>query len=234
MSSFSPIQKVLAWSVHIFTASGLLAGFMAILAIEERDWKMVMVWLGVCLFIDGIDGTFARMFNVKEVLPNVDGKTIDYVIDFATYAIIPAYFFHQTELVSELWRFPCTAIILLVSAIYYGKEGMVSTDNYFIGFPVLWNLVVFYLFFVTELHPTINTVLILIFAVMHFIPIKFAYPSLTSKLRVITLVITVLFFATLVGILHYYPIRKMWLTGSALLVVGYFAVLAIYNTWLEE
>jgi len=34
--------------------------------------------------------------------------------------------------------------------------------------------------------------------------------------------------------LHYYPLKKTWLSGSALLVVGYFGVLAIYNTWLEE
>ena len=234
MSSFSPIQKVLAWSVHIFTASGLLAGFMAILAIEQKEWKIAMIWLMISLLIDGIDGTFARLFKVKEVLPNVDGKTIDYVIDFATYAIIPAYFFHQTELVHEMWRLPCTAVILLVSAIYYGREGMVSNDNYFVGFPVLWNLVVFYLFFVTQFGPTINAVLIIIFAVMHFIPIKFAYPSQASKLRVLTVGVTALFFAILVGILHYYPIRKMWLTSSALLVVGYFGLLAVYNTWIEE
>jgi len=234
MSSFTSIQKALAWSVHVFTASGLLAGFMAILAIEQRDWKMAMVWLVVCLVIDGIDGTFARLFNVKEVLPNVDGKTIDYVIDFATYAIIPAYFFYHAELVEEIWRFPCTAIILLVSAIYYGREGMVTDDYYFVGFPVLWNLVVFYLFFVTQFSPTINTILILIFAIMHFIPIKFAYPSQASKLKTLTLVVTVIFFSTLVGILHYYPIRNVWLTGSALAVVGYFAILAIYNTWIEK
>ena len=234
MSSFSPIQKVLAWSVHVFTASGLLAGFMAILAIEQKDWKMAMVWLVVCLLIDGIDGTFARLFNVKEVLPHVDGKTMDYVIDFATYAIIPAYFFHQTELVSEMWRFPCTAVILLVSAIYYAREGMVSKDYYFIGFPVLWNLVVFYLFFVVQFSPIINTILIIVFAIMHFIPIKFAYPSQTSKLRVLTVGVTAIFFAILVGILHYYPVRKMWLAGSALLVVGYFGILAVYNTWIEE
>ena len=72
------IQKALAWSVHIFTASGLLTGFMAILAINEKDWRSTMFWLLAALIIDGIDGTFARMFRVKEVLPYIDGKTIDF------------------------------------------------------------------------------------------------------------------------------------------------------------
>ena len=48
----------------------------------SRDWSS-----DVCSSdLDGIDGTFARMAKVKEVLPHVDGKMIDYVIDFFTYA----------------------------------------------------------------------------------------------------------------------------------------------------
>ena len=80
MNSFSPLEKTLAWSVHLFTASGLVAGFMAILAINEKEWRVAMLWLVACLVIDGVDGTFARLFKVKEVLPEIDGKIIDYVV----------------------------------------------------------------------------------------------------------------------------------------------------------
>jgi len=105
-TQYNTLDKALAWSVHLFTASGLLAGFMAILAINVKDWRAAMFWLIVALIIDGVDGTFARMFKVTEVLPNMSGKTIDYVIDFATYAIIPAYFFYMAELVSPTWNLP--------------------------------------------------------------------------------------------------------------------------------
>jgi len=150
MNQQSPtfIQKSLAWGVHLFTASGLVCGFMAILAVNEKNWRMAMMWLVVALIVDGVDGTFARIFKVKEMLPNVDGQSMDYVIDFATYAIIPAYFFYEAQLVPDVWRLACTSAILLVSALYYGKQGMVSDDMYFIGFPVMWNMVVFYLVFV--------------------------------------------------------------------------------------
>ena len=50
------LEKSLAWSVHIFTASGLLAGFMAILAVQAHNWRAAMFWLLACLVIDGIDG----------------------------------------------------------------------------------------------------------------------------------------------------------------------------------
>ncbi|MEM9820270.1 MAG: CDP-alcohol phosphatidyltransferase family protein, partial [Bacteroidota bacterium] len=83
--SFTVIEKSLAWSVHLFTASGLVAGFMAILAINHQNWREAMLWLVLCLVIDGLDGSLARVFKVGEVLPYMNGKTIDYVIDFATY-----------------------------------------------------------------------------------------------------------------------------------------------------
>lgn len=230
----SPLQKTLAWAVHIFTASGMVAGFMAILAINEKDWREAMFWLILCLIIDGIDGTFARMFKVKEVLPFMDGKTMDFVVDIATYAIIPAYFFHEADLVAESWKLPCTALILLVSVIYYGKDGMVSGDNYFIGFPVLWNLVVFYLVFVFQASETTNLVLIVVFSILHFIPIKFAYPSRGARFRIPTLLFSVLFFVVMIAITYLYPERNGLLTFGAWLCGLYFGMLAVYNTVLEH
>ena len=109
------------------------------------------------------------------------GKTMDYVIDFATYAIIPAYLIyaaklHGTYLVPEHLRMTTAIIILLVSTLYYGKEGMVSNDLYFVGFPVMWNLVAYYLFFIFDASPMINFGLIIFFAILHFVPIKFPDP----------------------------------------------------------
>ena len=207
---------------------------MAILAINTQDWRSAMLWLVLCLIIDGVDGTFARIFRVKEVLPYINGQTIDYVIDFATYAIIPAYFFHEAQLVDEAWRLPCTSIILLVSALYYGKEGMVSDDMYFVGFPVMWNMVILYMVFVVDLSPILNALVILFFAILHFVPIKFVYPSQAKSFRTLTLTVTVIFILTLIGILWFYPERKLWLIVSAILTASFYAVMAIYNTWIEK
>lgn len=228
------IQKALAWSVHIFTASGLLTGFMAILAINEKDWRSTMFWLLAALIIDGIDGTFARMFRVKEVLPYIDGKTIDYVIDFATYAIIPAYFFYEAELVSQDWRLPLTFLILMVSSLYYGKEGMVSDDNYFVGFPVLWNMVVFYLVFVLSCSHLINGILVVFFAILHFVPIKFAYPSQASRLKGVTIAASLVFLIALPLMVYYYPERPMWLKIVMILNLCYFGGIATWDTFIYK
>ena len=207
---------------------------MSILAINAQDWRQAMLWLVLCLIIDELDGSLARVFRVKEVLPYMDGKTIDYVIDFATYAIIPAYFFYEAHLVSEAWRLPCTAIILLVSALYYGKQGMVTDDLYFLGFPVLWNMVVFYLLFVFPFESTGNVVLVFFFAILHFLPIKFVYPSQGRRFRRLSIGVTIVFIATLAAILWFYPQRIFWLTLLAYLTAGYYALMAIYNTWIED
>lgn len=230
--TFSAFQKIGAWSVHIFTASGILSAFMAILAIEQSNWVESFWWLLLCLFIDGIDGTFARLFNVKEVLPQMSGKDIDFIIDFATYALIPAYFFYKAVEVPTGFELPLTFLILMVSAIYYGKQGMVSDDNYFIGFPVIWNVAVFYLYFVFNASPIGNAIIVTVLSILHFVPIKFVYPSRASRFFWPTLIFTIMIFVAMIGILWSWPDPGIfyWL---AWLPVIYYGIMAIYNTWIE-
>ena len=204
---------------------------MAILSINAKNWRAAMAWLFVALLIDGIDGTFARMFKVEKVLPNMDGKIIDYVIDFATYAIIPAYFFYMAELVDPAWNLPLTYLILLVSAIYYGKEGMVSDDYYFMGFPVMWNVVIFYLIFIFSLNELGNAAIIIIFAIMHFLPIKFAYPSRATNLKTLTLIFTAIILLTMILAVWFYPNVPAWLKWISIASLAYFGLLAVVDTF---
>ncbi len=229
--SYTTLDKALAWSVHIFTALGLLAGFMAILAINSKDWRVAMGWLFVALVIDGVDGTFARKFKTNEVLPNIDGKTMDYVIDFSTYAIIPAYFFYMAELVYPSWNLPLTFLILLVSVIYYSKEGMVSGDYYFVGFPVMWNVVVYFLIFVFSFNAAGNVFIIIIFSVMHFLPIKFAYPSRATRLKTLTTIFTAIMLLSMPVIVWLHPNVPFSLKCVATGSLAYFGILAIIDTF---
>ncbi len=83
-------QKAAAWAVHAFTASGIVLGFLALIAILEGDKLAVFMWLGLALFVDGIDGTLARRVRVQELTPQFDGTTLDNVIDFFNYTAVPA------------------------------------------------------------------------------------------------------------------------------------------------
>lgn len=216
--------------MHLFTACGLLAGFLATLAISEKNWRAAMAWLLVALAIDGIDGTFARKFKAAEVLPQINGKTIDYVIDFFNYAIVPAYFFYAANLVEASWNLPLAFLILLVSAIYYGIEGMVSDDFYFVGFPVMWNVVVFYLVFVFSLDAYANAAAIIFFAILHFVPVKFAYPSRAVRLKKLTILFSLIVLTIMPVIVWFYPNVPLWQKWIAAVCLIYFGGLAIADT----
>ena len=223
-------QKTAAYAVHLFTASGLVVAFYALLAVERGDYRSAMFLLIVTLVIDGIDGTFARLARVQEVLPEMDGKYIDYVIDFFTYAILPAFFFYKAVPVPDGWTMPLVALVLLVSALYYGRTEM-SDGTHFIGFPVLWNMVVFYLFFVLRAGPVWNAALVILFAVLHFVPILFAYPSRRGRFFWPTLINTLLFIALLVGITWTHPDTPDWMRWLMHASVGYYAAHALVETF---
>lgn len=230
-TNFTFVQKTLAIGVHFFTSLGIVTGFLALLAIRDHDWQMAMGWLLVGLIIDGVDGTFARIFRVKEVWPNFDGKSIDYVIDFANYAFIPAYFFYEAQLVPASVLMLSTVAILLVSAVYYGKTGMVSDDYHFMGFPVLWNMVVFYLFFVLKLPGWVNAVLVLILCILHFVPIKYVYPSRSINFKWLNIGNTVAFFVVNILIVYLYPTIHWELNAISIASVAVFFGVGLWNTF---
>src|SRR5580693_9204186 len=86
----APQLTTAAFAVHIFTASGAACALLALIAAVRSDWPQMFVWLGIALFIDGIDGTFARRLRVAEVLPRWSGDVLDLVVDILnTYSSRP-------------------------------------------------------------------------------------------------------------------------------------------------
>ncbi|MEM9258058.1 MAG: hypothetical protein AAGA62_00345, partial [Bacteroidota bacterium] len=178
------------------------------------------------------DGTFARMAKVQEVLPHVSGKTIDYVIDFFTYAILPAYLFYVAVNMPDSPRLIGSFAMLLSAAIYYGLEGMVSEDGkHFVGFPVLWNMVIYVLLFVLPgIAWPLTLAVVLILAALHFVPIHVPYPSRGGRWWGLTLAVTVLFIlAAIVNVWYYPEVKPLW-RWACLATVGYYALITVLDT----
>ncbi len=168
--------KLKAWSVHLLTATGAIVGFLALEdAFAGRTYD-AMLWLLLAVFIDGIDGTFARWFKVKDVLPNFDGKMIDFVVDFLNFVITPTVIFYHEKMVSEVFLFPLVAGILYASLYHYGNKNQLTADFRFKGFPAFWNLVIYYLLLL-QLGQTANLIVIIVFIALHFLPVPFLYLS---------------------------------------------------------
>ena len=143
-------------------------------------------WLGVALFVDGIDGPMARAIDIKNVLPNWSGDMLDSIIDYATFCLIPAFALYQSGFLEEVYSFMAAALIVITSAIYYADTRMKTMDNFFKGFPVCWNMVIFTLF---VLSPgwTIAFAVVALSAALTFAPVLFVHPVRVRVWRSATL-----------------------------------------------
>ena len=189
-----PYAEIRAFSVHILTASGSFLAFLGVVAASEMRFVDMFWWLGLALLVDGIDGPIARKVRVKEVLPNWSGETLDNIIDYVTYVLLPAFALYKSGMIGEPWSFVAAGLIVVSSAIYYADTGMKTEEYFFSGFPVVWNMVVFTLF-VSHASAVAAMILVGISVLLTFLPINFLHPVRVKRLRPINLGIFLLWSA---------------------------------------
>ena len=171
----SPPPAIFAWLVHLLTSTGAIWALLALAEILDRDWPMALLWLLVALAIDGVDGGLARWARVKTQAPRIDGEALDLIVDYLNYVFIPTIFMWRAGLVPPELA-PWLAAAIQVSSLYlFTRRDMKSADNYFLGFPALWNLVAFYLF-VTGASPTAGAIAVVALAALTFAPVHFVHP----------------------------------------------------------
>ena len=181
-------QRALAFAVHIFTACGAALALVALVAAAERDWPVMFLLLGLALIVDGVDGTLARYLRVGERLPRWSGDTLDLVVDFTTYVFVPAYAIARGGLLPPWLALLESLAIVVTGAMYFADRRMKTPDNYFRGFPALWNLVAFYLFLLRP-DPWIAAAAVAVLAVATFAPIPFVHPFRVKRLWVVNVVL---------------------------------------------
>ena len=184
-------DKIAAWAVHGFTASGAVLGFLAIISIFNNDLVGAFLWLGLALLIDGLDGSLARKIGVTDKTPNIDGSALDLVIDYLNYVIIPALMIYWFQFVPPGWEIYIPAGIVAVSLYTFANINMKTSDYYFSGWPAIWNILVLY-FYILGTNLWINLIVIIILYILTFVPIKFVHPLRVKNLRNYTIFATVL------------------------------------------
>lgn len=200
----SPARKSAAWGVHLLTATGAVAGLMAVVATAHHMWLAAFAWMGVTLLIDSVDGALARLCRVKEVLPAFDGELLDNIVDYFSYVIVPAFFLYEADIVPAGFGPVAAAAMTLASGYQFCQADAKTQDHYFKGFPSYWNVVVFYLFML-PLPKWLDLAIIMALTVAVFVPMKYLYPSRTPTLRPLTLALTVAWGILMVLTLVRYP-----------------------------
>jgi phosphatidylcholine synthase len=184
------VAQARAFAVHILTASGAALAFLALLAATEKRWSCMFALLGVALLIDGVDGSLARRYRVATVLPRWSGDALDFVVDFVTYVFVPAFAIVASGLLPGGFALAAGALITVTGALYFADRQMKTTDNYFRGFPALWNIVAFY-FFLLKPPQWVGLGVIVALAALSFAPFPFVHPIRVVRLRALNIALMV-------------------------------------------
>ncbi len=221
--------KVRAWGVHGLTAFGVVAGLLSLAAITQYEWKVAFLYMMIATAIDSIDGTLARKFNVKIVLPGFDGTLLDNLVDYFTFVIVPAVFIYMADMLPTQLALGGAAIIALVSAYQFCQVDAKTGDHFFKGFPSYWNVVALYLF-LFQFGQWTNLIILTGFAISVFIPIRYVYPTRTTAFRKTTLAFSFVWAIIMIVVLWQFPAHSPLLLWASMGYVAYYFLLSFYFT----
>jgi phosphatidylcholine synthase len=187
------------------------------------------------VIIDAVDGTIARRAQVKVYAPQINGELLDNLIDFLNYVVVPAVFLLVSDMLPLRTDFIAASMIVFVSAFQFSQHDAKTRDHFFKGFPSYWNIVVCYLF-LARADGWFSFILITIFSLLSFVPIKYLYPSRldyfsnSAPVRSLVLLATIAWGIVTMALIWLYPKSNDLLLGIALAYLAAYFVMSLYRT----
>lgn len=216
------------YAVHLFTASGVLVAFLAAAEIcaPRPDPRRVFVLFALATLVDAADGPLARRWRVKETAPDIDGRTIDDIVDFLTFTFLPLLLVWRMGWVpapGAAWLAPALLASLLGFANRMAKD---EERGFFRGFPSYWNVAAFY---AGLLSPAANAALFVALAALTVAPVWFIYPNLAPRpWKAPLLAGAFLWLALAVLMLRDYPDPPGWMIGLSLVYPAVYAAASVH------
>jgi phosphatidylcholine synthase len=121
---------------------------------------------------------------------------------------------------------PIAAAMLMASAYGFNREDAKTEDHFFTGFPSYWNIVVFYLY-LAGAHPAVNAAILILLAVLVFVPIRYVYPSRTPIFRGFTVLLGAFWGAIMIAMLWRLPAAPGILFWLSLVFPAYYLMLSL-------
>ncbi|HMV81711.1 MAG TPA: CDP-alcohol phosphatidyltransferase [Blastocatellia bacterium] len=218
--------KLLAWSVHFYTALGLvMAAGMAYFIVrgDAESFRWTIALMIAATFIDATDGTLARACRVKEILPAFDGRRLDDIIDFQTYTSLPLLFIWRTGVLPEPLSW-WLLLPLLASAYGFSQAEAKTDDHFFTGFPSYWNVVALYLYWL-QLPAWLSLTVVIVLSLLTLVPSLYLYTSyrgpfsrLTNWLLLGWMILLILLVAQV------FAAPKFWMWVSLAFPIYYFVL----------
>ena len=178
----SSINKIRASLVHFLTGSGIIFSFLALVSVIEGYKLQTFMFLGIALIIDIVDGTLARKYKVDVIFPNIDGKTLDTIIDYINYILIPCIMLYKFNYLPQNFSLIIPIVILCISLYSYINIKLIDASFSYLGFPSIWNIILLYLE-ILSFNKWINLLIIIFFVFLKFVPFKVLHPMRFPKLK---------------------------------------------------
>jgi phosphatidylcholine synthase len=215
---------LLAWAVHLYTASSALVGLWAVSAIYEHEFRLASYLMLVTMAIDATDGMWARRAQVKRRIPSIDGRRLDDICDYFTYVLVPAAMLIEAEMLPHpIWA----SLPVLASAYGFSQADAKTADDFFLGFPSYWNVVVMYLYLMGASPTTALGILaVLSFAV--FVPTRYIYPTRTRTLRSLSMTMMALWGLAFAWFAVRPDPDPRWLLVTLVIGPGYYLALSFF------
>lgn len=192
MSTLDPhslrLRRFLGWCVHFYTALGVVASAgIAVLIVEGTAdaFRWAFVLMIVATLIDATDGTLARAVKIKEAIPGFDGRRLDDLIDFLNFSFLPLLLLWRANVLPPELQY-WLLVPLLASAYGFCQTDVKTPDGHFLGFPSYWNIIAFYLYMLQPLATWFTLTMLLIHALLTFVPSLYLYPTMKGNLNFTT------------------------------------------------
>ena len=218
--------RILAWLVHLYTASGAAIGFAGIAAALALNTRLAFVAMFVATLVDATDGLLARRARVKEVLPQIDGARIDDLVDYVTFVVLPMVVVLQFRMLPEPAAVLIGGAVLVCSLYGFVAPDAKTADHFFTGFPSYWNIVVLYLY-VMGAGPALSAAVLVGLCALIFVRIGYVYPSRTPILMRTTLALSAVWAVAVAAMIWMLPARATTLAILSLFFPVYYLVLSV-------
>ena len=100
-------------------------------------------------------------------------------------------------------------------------------DHFFTGFPSYWNIVVVYLY-ILQLPQIVNAIILVVLAVLVFVPIRYIYPSRTKTLQMPTLILGATWAALFTWMIFRLPATDGPWTALSLVFPAWYVALSLW------
>ena len=221
------LRKILAWSVHLYTSLGLvLAAWIAVLLVRGGDpaFRLTFLLMVIATIIDTTDGWLARKAEVRKYAPGFDGRRLDDLIDFNTYTTLPLLLIWRADLIGAAYQY-WLLVPLLASVYGFCQVNMKTDDHYFLGFPSYWNIVAFYLYVFHLPHET-ALIIIVVLALLTFVPSKYLYTTHGGKLSTSTNILGSVWVILVAWILYTWSESTHLLLYASMIFPAYYFVVS--------